>query len=410
MAEGGPDTPPPPLYIMKFIPIKPLCTLALGLLVLSMTSCLGPQISPELAAKIEVAEAELEQARLLEEPPHLPGSYEHFVTHHNYPTTMTIFRDEALMARAKGRGVIYICLEQQRGRLYVDGQVAADWPVSTGVSSRPTPTGTYRVLEKKPDYASNLYGKIKDANGKTVIYNADATKDVIPEGGRFDGSPMPYWQRLTWDGLGMHVGKVKAGKRLSHGCIRTPREMAKSLYDITTFRTRVHVVDALEPCYPARDALVNGETYQESVRRRENAEANLIKLLQEADKEVEAKLKAEGKKMTVSPSAQMHPELVGKKPAADHQNTVVVKKAAPAPVASPSAQVQPDLPQKKAATPSAQQQPDLSRPTSVQLQPEFAGKKAPAARKRPASNIGVVHPVMPRGNGGGSYIHMPLPR
>lgn len=409
MAEGGPDTPPPLLYIMKFTPFKPLCTLALGILVLSMTSCLGPQISPELAAKIEVAEAELEEARMLEEPPHLPGSYEHFVTHHNYPTTMKIFRDDALMAQANGRSPIYICLEQQRGRLYVNGQVAADWPVSTGVSSRPTPTGTYRVLEKKPDYASNLYGKIKDANGKTVIYNADATKDAIPEGGRFDGSPMPYWQRLTWDGLGMHVGKVKAGKRLSHGCIRTPREMAKSLYNVTSFRTKVHIVDVLEPCYPARDALVNGETYKESVRRRENAESNLIKLLQEADKEMEAKLKAEGKEMTVSPSAQMHPELIGKKPLDDNDKPVIIKKVDHAPVPSPSSQVQPELPQKKAA-PSTQQQPDLSKPTSVQLQPEFAKKTVPAARKRPASNIGVVHPVMPQGNGGRSYIHMPLPR
>lgn len=359
-------------------------------MVLSMTSCLGPQISPALAAKIEIAEAELQEARMLEEPPHLPGSYEHFVTHHNYPTTMMIFRDDALMARASGRSPIYICLEQQRGRLYVDGQVAADWPVSTGVSSHPTPTGSYRVLEKKPDYASNLYGKIKDANGKTVVYNADVNKHPVPEGGRFDGSPMPYWQRLTWDGLGMHVGKVRAGKRLSHGCIRTPREIAKSLFDVTTFRTRVHIVDALEDCYPARDALVNGETYQESVRRRERAEAEMIKLLAQADKEIEAKLKAEGKKMTVSPSSQMHPELVGKKPAADPHKAVVIKKTMP--------------------SPATQQQPELPKPSAAQQQPEFVKKKPRPAVRRPASNIGVIHPVMPYGSERGSYIHQPLPR
>lgn len=271
-----------------------------------LSSCLGPQISPELEAKIEAAEEELEQARLLEEPPHLPGSYEHFVTHHDYPTTMKIFRDKDLLAQAGGKSPIYICLEQQRGRLYVNGRVAADWPVSTGVDAYPTKTGTYRVIEKKPDYASNLYGNIKDANGKTVKYNATATEDIVPEGGTFVGSPMPYWQRLTWAGLGMHVGKVKAGKRLSHGCIRTPHEMAKELYNITSFRTKVHVVDQLEDCYPARHALLSGVPYQESVRRRQAAEENLAKLLKEAEAEIAAKLKAEqeGKSASTSVSSK----------------------------------------------------------------------------------------------------------
>ena len=263
--------------------------------VLGLSSCMGPQISPALAAKIEAAEDALDEAELLEEPPHEPGSYEHFVTHHGYPTTMKVYRNEELLQKAGGKSPIYICIEQQRGRLYVGDKVAADWPVSTGVDGYPTKTGTYKVLEKKEQYASNLYGKIKDAKGKTVNHNADITKDVVPEGGRFDGSPMPYWQRLTWDGLGMHVGKVKAGKKLSHGCIRTPHDMAKELYNITTFRTKVHIVDELENCYPARDAMLNGVGYQESVRRREEAEEKLNKLLKQADEEIAAQLKAREK-------------------------------------------------------------------------------------------------------------------
>ena len=141
---------------MKHTPFNILCVLMLGIVVLSTTSCMGPQISPELAAKIDAAEDELDRARLLEEPPHLPGTYEHFVTHHGYPTTMKIYKDEQLLARAGGSSPVYICLEQQRGRIYVGDRVAADWPVSTGVAGRPTPTGSYRVLEKKPDYATNL--------------------------------------------------------------------------------------------------------------------------------------------------------------------------------------------------------------------------------------------------------------
>lgn len=260
--------------------------------VLSTTSCMGPRISPELAAKIDAAEKELREARLLEEPPHLPGTYEHFVTHNGYPKTMSIYRDEALLKRANHRSPIYICLSQQRGRLYVGGKVAADWPVSTGVAGHPTQTGSFRVLEKKISYASNLYGNIKDSKGKTVRYNATSTKHTVPEGGRFVGSPMPYWQRLTWDGLGMHVGKVRAGTPLSHGCIRTPREMAAELFRITACGTTVNVVSDLERCYPARDALFNGRGYQDSVQRRMEAQEKLAKLRKEAEAEIAAQEKA----------------------------------------------------------------------------------------------------------------------
>lgn len=282
---------PMPYRIMKSLSLT-LSLLCLCFAVLSTTSCMGPRISPELAAKIDAAEDELRAARLLEEPPHQPGTYEYFVTHHGYPKTMAIYRDEALLKRAGRKSPIYICLEQQRGRLYVDGKVAADWPVSTGVSGHPTKTGSFSVLEKKVSYSSNLYGNIKDAKGKTVRYNATSTKHTVPEGGRFVGSPMPYWQRLTWDGLGMHVGKVKAGTPLSHGCIRTPREIASELFRITTCGSRVNVVSALESCYPARDALINGRGYQDSVLRRQQAEEKLAKLRKEAEAEIAAQEKA----------------------------------------------------------------------------------------------------------------------
>ena len=46
-----------------------------------------------------------------------------------------------------------------------------------------------------------------DAEGKCINYNAEST-DPVPEGGRFDGSPMPYWQRLTNAGLGLHLSLI----------------------------------------------------------------------------------------------------------------------------------------------------------------------------------------------------------
>ncbi len=205
-------------------------------------------------------------------PPYAPqpGSYEEFVlTKRNYPTTMDTYLNKELMSRANSRNSrIAICLNQQRGRLYLREKspegiafetVAADWPVSTGVDKRETPTGNFRIRLKKKEHCSNRYGKMYDAEGKCVNRDADAFKDPIPEGGRFEGAGMPNWMRLTSDGVGMHTGKVRAGRRLSHGCIRTPGFMAEKLFNVTDIGTRVSITQGLEPGYPGHRALAEKE-------------------------------------------------------------------------------------------------------------------------------------------------------
>lgn len=177
--------------------------------------------------------------------------YEQFVFRNaNYPAVMEVYLDDALLERADAKCPILICLSQQRGRLYVDNQVAADWPVSTGADTHPTPTGPYRVRFKEKEHASNRYGKMYNAEGKCINRNADAFTEQIPEGGRFEGSPMPNWMRLTSDGVGMHTGKVVPGKRLSHGCIRLPHVVSTMLFDIVEYGTRVIISEDVEPNYP----------------------------------------------------------------------------------------------------------------------------------------------------------------
>lgn len=184
------------------------------------------------------------------------SAFDRFVFNKSYPKTMSVFVDHKLLRQADKSSFIQICLDQQRARFYVNNLIAMDFPVSTGVSSRPTGTGSFRILEKKEKYASNLFGKIYDAENKVVNRDADFRTDIVPEGGRFVGSSMPYWQRFTWAGVGLHVGRVKAGKRLSHGCIRSPRRSASLLFDATIVnRTRVYISDELEAKFPARDVL-----------------------------------------------------------------------------------------------------------------------------------------------------------
>lgn len=142
------------------------------------------------------------------------------------------YRNADLLAKATAANTaVEISLREQRGLLLVDGAVAMDFPVATGKSSHPTPKGSYKILDKKQDYASNLYGRIVSGSGETVVSDADSRSDAVPEGGRFVGARMPYWMRMTPTGVGMHVGYVQ-GRPASHGCIRLKKDVAVELFRI----------------------------------------------------------------------------------------------------------------------------------------------------------------------------------
>jgi lipoprotein-anchoring transpeptidase ErfK/SrfK len=114
-----------------------------------------------------------------------------------------------------------------------------DYPISSGVPSRPTPPGSYRILEKIVDKSSNSYGKVFDVEGNQVD---GETPGVVPEGGKFVGAPMRYWMRLTWDGVGHHIGPLPRSRRAaSHACIRGPSAIMPIIYGKVKIGTPVTV-------------------------------------------------------------------------------------------------------------------------------------------------------------------------
>ena len=172
------------------------------------------------------------------------------------------YRHPELLARAEAaNSVVEISLQDQRGLLMVDGSVAMDFPVATGKASHPTPKGSYKIIEKKKDHKSNLYGRIVSAEGQTVVSDADTRSNTVPEGGRFVGAPMPYWMRLTTTGVGMHIGYIP-GRPASHGCIRLKRDVAVQLFEILDLGSTV-IIGNHAPSLgaPAADEKVaSGET------------------------------------------------------------------------------------------------------------------------------------------------------
>lgn len=175
--------------------------------------------------------------------PHQPGTYAHFRAQKGYPRNYGIWKNEAVLARTNAsNSSIRIDLSAQRGYLMNGSELAMDYPIASGRSKYPTPTGNFRILEKiKSGKRSSTYGKIYDADGKLVNSNADSRKDPVPEGGRYSGASMPYWMRITWDGIGMHRGRVPRYPA-SHGCIRTYSKAVATVYAKTRVGTRVSVV------------------------------------------------------------------------------------------------------------------------------------------------------------------------
>ncbi|MER2264036.1 L,D-transpeptidase [Methylobacterium oxalidis] len=94
----------------------------------------------------------------------------------------------------------------QRMRVYVDGMLAYDWPVSTARRGFVTPNGSYRVGLMAPMWRSRKY----------------------------HGSPMPHAMFFR-GGYAIHgtyaVGHL--GRRASHGCIRLSPGNARTLFQLT---------------------------------------------------------------------------------------------------------------------------------------------------------------------------------
>jgi lipoprotein-anchoring transpeptidase ErfK/SrfK len=145
--------------------------------------------------------------------------------------------------KAKGPVKVDVSLASSTAQLLAkDGTVLAEMDVSPGVEGHPTPTGEFRVTEKLPLKRSNLYGQyVKTGTEEVVVARAWEHEGPRPEGTAYLGIAMPWWMRLTSDGVGMHVGGFERGKPTSHGCIRCPEEGQKVFYEKCRVGTTVRV-------------------------------------------------------------------------------------------------------------------------------------------------------------------------
>ncbi len=111
--------------------------------------------------------------------------------------------------------LVYVDLSRQEAAVYRNGVRIAVSTVSSGKPGHETPTGVFTILQKDADHHSRTY----------------------------NNAPMPFTERLTWDGVALHAGGLP-GYPESHGCIHLPMGFAKLLFGITDLGATVVVSGA----------------------------------------------------------------------------------------------------------------------------------------------------------------------
>ena len=137
---------------------------------------------------------------------------------------------------------VRVSLSKQRAYLMLGDEIVIDSPISSGKRSRPTPAGSYHILEKDKGHHSTVYGDCRDSAGRIVRRGVSMRIDSAPSGTHFVGAEMTWFMRLTDDGVGMHVGFLP-GYAASHGCIRMPSVAAEMFFNHVKVGTPVVVAD-----------------------------------------------------------------------------------------------------------------------------------------------------------------------
>lgn len=117
----------------------------------------------------------------------------------------------------QGALLIRVDLARQILSVFRDGHEIGSAVILYGTDGKPTPTGSFPILQKAADYHSRTYD-----------------------------APMPYMLRLTDDGVAIHGSDVRTGFA-THGCIGVPVAFARRLFEQASKGDTVVILPAGEP-------------------------------------------------------------------------------------------------------------------------------------------------------------------
>lgn len=117
--------------------------------------------------------------------------------------------------------LIEVDLSEQRLKLHQDGEVIAEYIISSGKSGMRTPAGDYSVLSKEENHWSSTYALWMPYSLR--FYNG------------FYIHELPYWPG------GYREGEEHLGIPVSHGCVRLGIGSANTVYDFSEVGTKITI-------------------------------------------------------------------------------------------------------------------------------------------------------------------------
>lgn len=121
-------------------------------------------------------------------------------------------------APVEGETVIVVNLRARVLSVYRAGIEIGRSSLIYGADNKPTPTGSFPILQMRADHWSNLYD-----------------------------APMPHMLRLTWDGIAVHGSPELADDMATRGCVGLPEAFAERLFEVVDIGDRVIVWDGETP-------------------------------------------------------------------------------------------------------------------------------------------------------------------
>jgi lipoprotein-anchoring transpeptidase ErfK/SrfK len=107
---------------------------------------------------------------------------------------------------------IRIDLRAQTISVFRSGHEIGTAVILYGADEKPTPTGSFEIIQRLKDHRSSLYD-----------------------------APMPYTLRLTTDGIAIHGSDVRQGAA-THGCIGVPTAFASLLFEVAKAGDKVVII------------------------------------------------------------------------------------------------------------------------------------------------------------------------
>lgn len=126
------------------------------------------------------------------------------------------FAWDAEAAAAQGRTIVVANIRARVLSVYRDGVEIGRSSLIYGADNKPTPMGSFPILQKRADHRSNLYD-----------------------------APMPHMLRLTWDGVALHGSPTLEEALATRGCVGLPVEFARLLFAQVNIGDQVVIWDGV---------------------------------------------------------------------------------------------------------------------------------------------------------------------